>query len=107
MFLITTHQGNKNIHSKNHILKKTAELIDKEISDIIEKQYIRAKEILTLNREKLDDLSKILLEKEVIFRDDLEVILGKRPNEEDEIVEPKAELLANDEEPIITEEPII
>ncbi|MBK6340788.1 MAG: ATP-dependent zinc metalloprotease FtsH [Bacteroidetes bacterium] len=87
--------------------EKTAELIDKEISDIIEKQYIRAKEILTLNREKLDDLSKILLEKEVIFRDDLEVILGKRPNEEDEIVEPKAELLANDEEPIITEEPII
>jgi cell division protease FtsH len=87
--------------------EKTAELIDKEISDIIENQYKRAKEILTLNREKLDDLSKILLEKEVIFRDDLETILGKRPNEEEEIVEPKAELLATDEEPTNSEEPIV
>jgi ATP-dependent metalloprotease FtsH len=68
--------------------EKTAELIDKEISETIETQYTRAKEILSQNREKLDALAKILLEKEVIFKDDLEAIFGKRPFEEDNIITP-------------------
>lgn len=63
--------------------EKTAELIDKEISDIIENQYIRAKQILSENRDKLDKLAELLLEKEVIFKDDLEVIFGKRPFEDE------------------------
>ncbi len=63
--------------------EKTAELIDKEISETIEFQYKRAQQILTDNREKLDALAKMLLEKEVIFKDDLETIFGKRKFDEE------------------------
>ena len=59
--------------------EKTAEVIDSEISEIIEKQYQRALSILDAHKEKLTTLAEVLLEKEVIFKDDLEVIFGKRP----------------------------
>ncbi|MGB7842302.1 MAG: ATP-dependent zinc metalloprotease FtsH [Salinimicrobium sp.] len=59
--------------------EKTSELIDKEISDLIEAQYRRAIEILEKNKDKLTKLAEILLEKEVIFKDNLEEIFGKRP----------------------------
>ena len=61
--------------------EKTSELIDKEISDIIETQYQRAIKILTENKDKLTQLAEVLLEKEVIFKDNLEKIFGKRPHE--------------------------
>lgn len=59
--------------------EKTSELIDKEISTLIEAQYHRAIQILTENIDKLHKLADILLEKEVIFKDDMEDIFGKRP----------------------------
>ncbi|MFD1063909.1 ATP-dependent zinc metalloprotease FtsH [Winogradskyella litorisediminis] len=59
----------------------TAELIDKEISDIIETQYQRAIKLLEDNKDKLTQLADVLLEKEVIFKDNLEKIFGKRPFE--------------------------
>ena len=58
--------------------EKTAEIIDDEIKDFIDKQYTRATNILTENRDKLDALAQKLLDKEVIFREDLEDIFGKR-----------------------------
>lgn len=58
--------------------EKTAEIIDDEIKDFIDKQYTRAINILTENRDKLDALAQKLLDKEVIFREDLEGIFGKR-----------------------------
>jgi len=64
--------------------EETARIIDEEASKIIEKAYDRAKSILTENKEKLMSLAKKLLEKEVIFRDDLEQIMGKRPFEKEE-----------------------
>jgi cell division protease FtsH len=57
----------------------TAELIDKEISSIIEEQYQRAIKLLEENKDKLSLLAEELLEKEVIFKESLEVIFGKRP----------------------------
>ena len=57
----------------------TAMVIDKEISTLIESQYQRAITILSENKEKLNLLADILIEKEVIFKDDLEAIFGKRP----------------------------
>ncbi len=59
--------------------EKTAELIDKEISAIIEEQYQRAIELLTKEKDKLTQLAELLLEKEVIFKDNLEEIFGQRP----------------------------
>jgi cell division protease FtsH len=61
--------------------EKTAQVIDKEISDIIELQYNRACNILKKNKSKLKQLAERLLEKEVIFKDDLFNILGERPFE--------------------------
>ena len=61
--------------------EKTAQVIDKEISDIIELQYNRACNILKKNKSKLKQLAERLLEKEVIFKDDLFKILGERPFE--------------------------
>ena len=59
--------------------EKTAQVIDKEISDIIEMQYKRACNLLKKNKNKLKQLAERLLEKEVIFKDDLSNILGERP----------------------------
>jgi cell division protease FtsH len=68
--------------------EKTAELIDKEISELIETQYQRAIKLLEENKDKLTELANVLLEKEVIFKDNLEKIFGKRDfnKEETEIV---------------------
>jgi cell division protease FtsH len=59
--------------------ENTAKTIDEEISKMIESQYQRAIEILSENEEKLTVLAELLLEKEVIFKDDLTKIFGKRP----------------------------
>ena len=59
--------------------ENTAQKIDHEISEIIEKQYNRAIDILKTSKDKLTILAERLLEKEVIFKDDLENILGVRP----------------------------
>jgi len=59
--------------------EKTAEVIDQEISKLVEEGYQRAKKILLENRDKLEQLALQLLKKEVIFREDLEVIFGRRP----------------------------
>jgi AFG3 family protein len=66
----------------------TAKTIDTEISNMIEAQYARAIDLLDNNKEKLTILAKLLLEKEVIFKDDLEKVFGKRPFDEvEEIIE--------------------
>jgi len=59
--------------------EETARKIDEEISLIIEKQYKRACSILKKNKNKLSSLASRLLEKEVIFKEDLVKILGERP----------------------------
>ncbi|MFY9242816.1 MAG: ATP-dependent zinc metalloprotease FtsH [Polaribacter sp.] len=63
--------------------EETGKKIDKEISKMIEIQYQRALELLSNNKEKLKVLADLLLEREVIFKDDLQKIFGKRPFEED------------------------
>ncbi|MDC8006128.1 ATP-dependent zinc metalloprotease FtsH [Aureisphaera galaxeae] len=64
--------------------EKTAEMIDKEISNIIEAQYQRAIDLLLKHKDKLTELANELLEKEVIFKESLERIFGKRPFEKEE-----------------------
>ena len=70
--------GNDNGFSKPYS-EETAKTIDEEISKIVENQYDRALQILEQNKDKLTKLAELLLEKEVIFKDDLEGIFGKRP----------------------------
>ncbi|WP_425237973.1 ATP-dependent zinc metalloprotease FtsH [Ulvibacterium sp.] len=63
--------------------EETAQRIDTEISKIIEEQYQRAVEVLETNKDKLITLAERLLEKEVIFKEDLEKIFGQRPFEKE------------------------
>ncbi|MEO9954402.1 MULTISPECIES: ATP-dependent zinc metalloprotease FtsH [Nonlabens] len=70
--------------------EQTAVVIDEEISKIIEEQYQRAIKILDENKDKLTELAEILLEKEVIFKDDLEKIFGKRPFIKEEAISLKS-----------------
>jgi cell division protease FtsH len=78
--------------------EQTAELIDQEISDIIEKQYQRAIKLLEANKDKLTQLAEVLLEKEVIFKDNLEKIFGKRPYEKEEAISTPKESKEKEEE---------
>jgi len=64
--------------------EKTSQIIDEEIRGLVEKAYERAKQILTEKKDKLIELGDLLLEKEVIFREDLESIFGERPFKEKE-----------------------
>ena len=64
--------------------EETAKIIDQEIKKITDGQYERAKAILIKHEDKLHKLANKLLETEVIFKEDLEVIFGKRPFEKEE-----------------------
>jgi cell division protease FtsH len=73
----------------------TAKMIDMEVSKMIEEQYQRAIQLLGENKDKLELLAQKLLEKEVIFKDDLEHIFGARIWDDAEplvAVEPKTEM---------------
>ncbi len=66
--------------------EKTAALMDDEVKNITDIQYQRAIKILTENKDKLNQLADKLIEKEVIFKEDLEAIFGKRPFDKPETV---------------------
>jgi cell division protease FtsH len=73
--------------------EKTAQDIDGEVKKMIDVAYEKTKKLLIDNMDKLKQLSDVLLEKEVIFKEDLEVIFGKRPfdkeiNSSEQILQP-------------------
>ena len=70
--------------------EKTAELIDAEVKDMVSAAYERAKQLLSDHREQHRQVAELLIKREVIFSDDLENILGKRPwTEEEETQQPE------------------
>ena len=77
---------NQNTFSKP-FSEETSRLIDDESRKIIEAQYERAKNLLRDKRHELDALANLLLEKEVLFKDDLETLIGKRPFDKQEPVD--------------------
>lgn len=90
--------------------EKTAELIDKEVKALIDEQYERAKKILKENEDGHHRLANMLVEREVIFAEDLELVFGKRPwasrteelleeNEENKTAAEKSEDLISNTEP--------
>ena len=82
--------------------ERTAELIDEEVKRMINEQYERAKSVLRTQKEGHNQLAQLLMEKEVIFAEDVERIFGKRPwtSRSEEIMNQKAtpELADNDQE---------
>jgi cell division protease FtsH len=79
--------------------EETAQKIDEEISKLIEEQYARAIDVLEKNKDKLTELAERLLEKEVIFKEDLEKIFGKRPFEK-KFDKKGQEITADKEKPV-------
>jgi cell division protease FtsH len=73
--------------------EKTAEAIDEEVQALIDKAYKLAKQVLTQNKKGLKQLAELLLEREVIFSEDLEKIFGKRKGDHNE---PLISIAAND-----------
>jgi len=72
--------------------EQTAQIIDREVSHLVEKAYKRAVEIISKNKTNVETLANLLLEKEVIFREDLETIFGIRPfDEQKKLMEKAAE----------------
>lgn len=67
--------------------EKTSELIDKEAKLLVEKQYQRALEVLNQNKEGLNKLAELLLEKEVIFTEDVQAIFGPRKGVQPESIQ--------------------
>jgi len=82
--------------------EKTAQEIDERVHLLIEDSYKRAKQILTDNYEKVEALAKILLEREVIFTEDVRNILGERPFEKEKLEEPAQNETPASEEPLET-----
>ena len=82
--------------------ERTAELIDEEVKRMINEQYERAKSVLTTQKEGHNQLAQLLMEKEVIFAEDVERIFGKRPwtSRSEEIMNQKGtpELTDNEQE---------
>lgn len=70
--------GQSEYSFKNPYSEKTAQIIDEEASKIIEQAYTETKTLLRENKDKLEKLANMLLTREVIYRDDLETIFGKR-----------------------------
>jgi AFG3 family protein len=83
--------------------EKTAELIDQEVKDIIDESFLRALEVLKDNIKGLTVLAELLLDKEVIFSEDLERIFGKR--KADQIRESEAASVAGNAEKV-SEKPL-
>jgi AFG3 family protein len=85
--------GNSEYAFNKPYSEKTAEVIDSEVKSILDAAYQRAVKILSENQDKLVKLANLLLEKEVIFREDLEKIFGKRPFGEVELFPEKPVLV--------------
>jgi cell division protease FtsH len=86
--------------------EETARIIDEEIKKLIDTAYQRALKILQENKDKVDKLATRLLEREVIFREDVEEIFGPRPEESIEISSEPEKLAKKEKEPQLSENPV-
>ena len=87
----------------------TAKIIDEEVSKLIEFQYSRAKLILSENQDKLTLLAERLLTNEVIFKEDLEEIFGKRQwdiSSQDEVESSEDAVIIYPETPVVPGGPV-
>jgi AFG3 family protein len=79
--------------------EETGKMIDEEVRKLIDGAYVKTKALLIEKREEVEKLAKELLVKEVLFKSDVESLIGKRPYEEKKILDVEPELLTPGEEP--------
>ena len=89
--------------------EETGKMIDQEVRNLINKAYIRTVELLTQKKGDVELLAKELLKKEVLFKSDVEALIGKRPYEEkkalDIIDNPKDAVIEDPTGGIVVENP--
>ena len=73
--------GQRDMSIQKPYSEETGKLIDEEVRSLVNKAYQRTKELLQQNQGSLKSVAELLLKKETIFKEDLEAILGKRPDE--------------------------
>ena len=78
--------------------EETGKMIDQEVRKLIDEAYVKTKELLTQKKGDVELLAKELLKKEVLFKSDVEALIGKRPFEEKKLLDVK-------EEDVVTETP--
>ena len=86
--------------------EETGKMIDQEVRKLIDEAYIKTKQLLTEKRGDVEKLAKELLVKEVLFKSDVEALIGKRPFEEKKILDVEEEVdptISFDPSPIINE----
>jgi cell division protease FtsH len=85
--------------------EETGKMIDEEVRKLIDSAYIRTKELLTEKKGDVEKLAKELLKKEVLFKSDVETLIGKRPYEEKKALDIEPEdTVSTDPEDTFTEE---
>jgi AFG3 family protein len=84
--------------------EETGKMIDQEVRKLIDEAYIKTKELLTSKRDDVEKLAKELLKKEVLFKSDVEALIGKRPFEEKKALDIKEEDAAETSKITIAEE---
>ena len=80
--------------------EETGKMIDQEVRKLIDQAYIKTKELLTEKRGDVELLAKELLVKEVLFKSDVEALIGKRPFEEKKVLDIEPEELVTPEVPV-------
>ena len=110
--MVTTYGMNEKVgnisfydpNQENYFTKpnreETGKMIDEEVRKLIDSAYVKTKQLLVEKREEVEKLAKELLVKEVLFKSDVETLIGKRPYEEKKILEIEPE-----PEALVTEEP--
>ena len=86
--------------------EETGKMIDQEVRKLIDEAYIKTKQLLTEKRGDVEKLAKELLVKEVLFKSDVEALIGKRPFEEKKILDVEEEgdaTISFDPSPVINE----
>lgn len=81
---VSFHDSQQEYSMSKPYSEATAEMIDREVRTIIEAEYERAKELLRNHRTELNALAEELLKKEVLYKDDLERLIGKRPYDDNQ-----------------------
>jgi AFG3 family protein len=77
--------------------EETSKLIDEEVRKLIEDSYVRTKNLLSEKREQVEKLAEALLEKEVLFQSDVEILIGKRPFEEKKVLTEDTDSISSDQ----------
>jgi cell division protease FtsH len=84
--------------------EETGKMIDQEVRKLIDDAYNKTKALLTEKKADVEKLAKELLVKEVLFKSDVETLIGKRPFEEKKILDVETETTTGSNEPIIADD---